>query len=104
MPTTSGNTIWFWKVAVVFLDRDKLTAKRRFCYSGFVTDFVAVISSQSEGLGKIALGIVNLYLGSPFSANRRCPRSVDSRSACRGQLSWTLFRHGQLMTNGCLFL
>ena len=42
----------------------------------FVTDFVAVISSQSEGLGKMALGIVRIYLGSPFSANRRCSRSV----------------------------
>ena len=24
----------------------------------------------------MALGIVKIYLGSPFSANRRCPRSV----------------------------
>ena len=75
-------------------DRDKLTAKRRFRYSGFVTDFVALISSQSEGLGKMALGIVKIYLGSPFSTNRRCSRSVcsrsvGSRSVCRGQLSWT---------------
>ena len=37
-------------------DGDKLTAKRRFRYSGFVTDFVAVILSQSEGLDKMALG------------------------------------------------
>ena len=57
----------------------------------FVTDFVAVISSQSEGLGKMALGIVKIYLESPFSANRRCSRSVCSRSVCRGQLSWTRF-------------
>ena len=62
-------------------DRDKLTANQRFRYS----DFVAVISSLSEGLGKMALGIVKIYLGSPFSAYRRCSRSV-----CRGQLSWTL--------------
>ena len=55
-------------------DRDKLTANQRFRYSDFVTDFVAVISSQSEGLGKMALGIVKMYLGSPFSANRRCLR------------------------------
>ena len=55
----------------------------------FVTDFVAVISSQSEGLGKMALGIVKIYLGSPFSANWRCSRSVGSWSVCRGQLSWT---------------
>ena len=75
---------------------NNLTAKRRFCYSGFVTDFVTVILSQSEGLGKMALGIVKIYLGSPFSANRHCPRSVcswsvGSRSVCRGQLSWTHF-------------
>ena len=53
----------------------QLTAKQRFRYSGFV----AGISSQSEGLGKMALGIVKIYLGSPFSANRRCPRSGGSR-------------------------
>ena len=49
----------------------------------FVTDFIAVILSQSEGLGKMALGIVKIYLGSPFSANRRCSWSV-----CRSQLLW----------------
>ena len=35
-------------------DRDKLTVNQRFCQS----DFVTVISSQSEGLGKMALGKV----------------------------------------------
>ena len=34
----------------------------------FVTDFVAVISSPSEGLGKMALGIVKIYLGSTLFA------------------------------------
>ena len=77
------------------LTSNKLTAKRRFRYSGFVTDFVAVISSQSESLGKMALGIVKIYSGSPFSTNRRCSRSVCSRSVgsqsvCSSQLSWTL--------------
>ena len=43
-------------------------------------DFVAVILSQSEGLGKMALGIVKIYLGSPFSANRCSSQSVCSRS------------------------
>ena len=43
-------------------------------------DFVAVISSQSEGLGKMALGIVKIGLGLPFSANRRCLQSVCLRS------------------------
>ena len=76
------------------LTANKLTTNQRFCYSDFITNFVAVISSQSEGLGKMALGIVKIYLGSPFSANRHCPRSVclrsvGSRSVCRGQLSWT---------------
>ena len=46
----------------------------------FVTDFVAVMSLQSEGLGKMALGIVKMYLGSPFSASQRCLRSDGSRS------------------------
>ena len=48
------------------LTMNKLTVKRRFRYSGFVTDFVEVISSQSEGLGKMALGLVKIYLGLPF--------------------------------------
>ena len=72
------------------LTANKLTAKQRFRCSDFVADFVAVISSLSEGLNKMALGIVKIYLGSPFSAHRRCSRSVGSRSVCRGQLSWTL--------------
>ena len=46
----------------------------------FDTDFVAVILSQSEGLGKMALGIVKMYLGSPFSTNRCSWRSVCLRS------------------------
>ena len=53
------------------------------------SDFVAVISSQSEGLGKMALGIVKIYSRSPFSANRRFLQSVCSRSVYSGQLSWT---------------
>ena len=36
----------------------------------------------------MALGIAKIYLGLPFSANRRCSRSVGSRSVCRGKLSW----------------
>ena len=43
-------------------------------------DFVTVILSQSEGLGKMALGIVKIYLGLPFSANRCSSQSVCSRS------------------------
>ena len=67
-------------------DRNKLIASQGFHYSDFVTDFVTVILSQSEGLGKMALGIVKIYLRLHFSANRRCSWSV-----CHGQLSWTLF-------------
>ena len=48
----------------------------------FVTDFVVVILSQSEALGKMALGIVKIYLGSPFSANRCSSQSVCLRSVC----------------------
>ena len=36
---------------------NKLTMKQRFRYSDFITDFVTVISSQSESLGEMALGI-----------------------------------------------
>ena len=39
-------------------DYDKLTASQRFCHDDLITDFVTVVSSQSEGLGKMALGIV----------------------------------------------
>ena len=39
-------------------DHDKLTASQRFCHDDLITDFVTVVSSQSEGLGKMALGIV----------------------------------------------
>ena len=39
-------------------DHDKLTANQLFCHSDLVIDFVTVILSQSEGLGKMALGIV----------------------------------------------
>ena len=53
---------------------------------------LSVISSQSEGLGKMALGIVKIYLGSPFSANRRCSRSllidIMQLSALTVQHSW----------------
>ena len=61
-------------------DRDKLITNRRFHYSDFAANFVAVISSQSEGLGKMALMIVKIYLGSPFLANQRCLWSVCLRS------------------------
>ena len=43
------------------LTTNKLTANQQFCHSDFVTDFVIVISSQSEGLGKMALGIVKYF-------------------------------------------
>ena len=74
------------------INRRQLTVNK-LTGSDFVTNFVAVISSLSEGLGKMALDIAKIYLGLPFSANRRCSRSVcsrsvASRSVCRGQLSW----------------
>ena len=75
-------------------DSEQTDREAMFSLHDFVDDFVAVISSQSEGLGKMALGIVKIYLGSLFSANRRssqsvCSRSVGSRSVCCDQLSWT---------------
>ena len=65
-------------------DREQTDCEAMILLHDFVTDFVTVILSPSEGLSKMALWIVKIYLGSPFSANRRCSRSV-----CRGQLSWT---------------
>ena len=43
--------------SVALAEPSQLTAKQRFRYSDFITDFVTVISSQSESLGKMALGI-----------------------------------------------
>ena len=40
------------------LTANKLTANQRFRHSDLITDFDAVISSQSEGSGKMAPGIV----------------------------------------------
>ena len=45
------------------LTANKLIANQRFCYGDLVTDFVAVISSQSEDLGKMALGISSQPIG-----------------------------------------
>ena len=44
----------------------QLTANQRFYHSDLVTDFVTVISSQSEALGKMALGLVK-YAYNRFS-------------------------------------
>ena len=80
-----GNSYkWPIKFEPSQLTANKLTANQRFCYSDFVTDFVAVISPQNEGLGKMALGIVKIYLGSPFS-----PLSVVCGQLVRDQLLWT---------------
>ena len=43
----------------------QLTANQRFLHSNLVTDFVIVISSQSKGLGKMALGIVKYFYHRP---------------------------------------
>ena len=40
------------------LTANKLTAHQWFHHSDLVIDFVTVILSQSEGLGKMALGIL----------------------------------------------
>ena len=37
-------------------DRVILTVNQQLCHSDLVTDFVAVVLSQSEGSGKMALG------------------------------------------------
>ena len=62
-----GNTAYQAKSTDRYkLTTNKLTANQRFCHSDFITDFVTVISSQSEGLGKkMALGIVKYFYGCP---------------------------------------
>ena len=40
------------------VEQGQLTANQRFRHSDLVIDFVTVVLSQSEGLGKMALGIV----------------------------------------------
>ena len=40
------------------LSTNQLTVSQRFRHSDLITDFVSVISSQSEGLGKMGLGRV----------------------------------------------
>ena len=63
-------------------DREQTDREVMISLHDFVPDFVAMILSQSEGLGKMALGIVKTYLGSPSH-----PIGV-----VRGQ-----FVHGQLV-------
>ena len=41
------------------IEPGQLTTNQRFHHSDLVTDFATVTSSQSEGLGKMVLGIVN---------------------------------------------
>ena len=43
------------------IDRDKLTANKRLPVISSQSDFITVISSQSEGLGKMAQGIVKYF-------------------------------------------
>ena len=57
-------------------DRDKLIVNQQFCNS----DFVTMISLQSVGSCKMALGIVKIYSRSPFSTNQRFSRSICLRS------------------------
>ena len=58
--------IYYWGQRAKSTDRDKLTANKltanqQFRRSDFVTDFVVVISSLSEGSGKMSLGIVKYF-------------------------------------------
>ena len=43
----------------------QLTANQRFRHSDFVADFNTVTSSQSECLGKMALGVVKYFYDRP---------------------------------------
>ena len=62
-------------------DHNKLTVNQRFCHS----DFVVVILSQSEGLGKMALVIVKYFQD----------RSTQPIRVVRGQFV-TISCHGPL--------
>ena len=53
-----GYLNWEKQLTARSTDRDKLTTNQRFRHKDLVTDFVAVILSQSEGLGKMASEIV----------------------------------------------
>ena len=72
---------------------NKLTANQRFRHTYLVADFVTVILSQSEGLGKMALGIVKYASDHSFSANRRhlvrgqFVRGQFVAVSCRGPVS-----------------
>ena len=57
------------------LTANKLTAKQRFCHWFCCSHFVT-----KWGFGKIAVGIVKIYLESQFSASRRCSRLDGSWS------------------------
>ena len=60
-------------------DRKPTVSLQWFCHWFRRSDFVT-----KWGFGQDGSGDSKIYLGSHFSANRRCSRSV-----CRGQLSWT---------------
>ena len=81
-------TAEFWTKLVAWparsTDRNKLTASQRFRRSDSITDFVAVISSQSEDSGKITLGIVKYAYG-------RSPQLIGViwfAVSCRGPVAW----------------
>ena len=69
------------------LTENKLTANQRFRHS----DFVILISSQSEGLGKKALGIVKYFWNRP----------TQPIGVVRGQFVHGQFVHGQFVSVSC---
>ena len=54
-------------LVLVAHEPNQQTANQQFCHCDFVPDFVAVISSPSEGEGKKALGIVKYFYNRPLS-------------------------------------
>ena len=62
----------------------QLTANQQFRHSDLLADFATVISSQSEGLGQMALGIVKYAYD---RSSQLIGFGQDSNYVVRGQLS-----------------
>ena len=87
------------------IEPGQLTANQRFRHSDLVTDFVTVILSQSEGLGKMAVGILKyaydrssqligvIWVRSQFVAVSCCGPKKDGVNANAVLGNWPNFRY-----------
>ena len=89
------------------IEPGQLTAKKRFRHSDLVTDFVTVILSLSEGLSKMAVGIVKYaydHSSQPISV-------IWFMVSCRGPIKYGPYRtldktvwHQLLVTYNFLYI